>query len=167
MESTEEKAGTTRGFPTIYHQLFGLRRLMEKTLSYHNQDIRKINYDITDDRFKLPGAGVRMVRLRVEPYLKKETSEQAAKRLVSAGYGLATPGDLAAFLYDHPQEWDKWSWILAVSEESRWTYCGSAYVVCAYNYDGNRGFTHWALRDPVGLSESAPNGVLVIQGNMR
>lgn len=162
MENMHTSSRIKRGFPTAYDPAIGLLNLMRWTLDEPN--IRNINYDITEENFKLSKTGFRMVRPWVEPYLKKETSEQAARRLVTTGHMLANPGDLAGFLFHHPQEWAKWQWILAIDEYSRWRFYGSDYVVCAYNYGTIRGYSHWGLRDQVSSSDSDRNGVLVIAG---
>ncbi|KKS53981.1 MAG: hypothetical protein UV20_C0043G0003 [Candidatus Magasanikbacteria bacterium GW2011_GWA2_42_32] len=104
--------------PTSYDQSIGLVALIERAAGPSN--LKNINRDITQERFKLAGSCVRTVNLRVEPYLNFETSEQAALRLVAAGRTLANTGDLAGFLHDHPEEVEKWKWVLVISEDSRW-----------------------------------------------
>lgn len=91
---------------TTYDQSFGLRALIERAVGPDN--LGNINPDITPGRFPLVGTDVRMVNLRVEPYLDNETSEQAALRLTTAGHTLADTGDLAGFLHDHPEEMKRW-----------------------------------------------------------
>jgi len=165
VEEKEDKTLAERGFPVIYDQSMDLRRLMLRTLDKDN--IRNINYDITEDRFKVLGAGViRMVRMRVEPFLEEETSAQAAQRLLAAGHTLGNSKDLPSFLYDYPQEWAKWRWILAINEESRWRCYGSVFVMYAYSEGEKRGYNHCGFSDPVGCSEKNPNGVLVLTENV-
>lgn len=127
------------GFPVTYDQSLGLTALIERAVGPENVD--NINRDITPERFPLAGTGVRTVNLRVERYLDNETSEQAAARLVSAGHKLASTGDLAGFLNDHPGEVEKWGWVLAISEDSRWAGPdGGVCVPFAFVYGANRYF---------------------------
>lgn len=108
------------GFSVIYDQSLGLRKLIE--LAVGSANLGNINPNITPERFPLSGTGVRKGNFRVEPYLhlQGETPEQAAARLTKAGFTLGNTGDLASFLYDHPDEVAKWSWVSAISEDSRW-----------------------------------------------
>ncbi len=155
MENVETKEKLDYGLLTTYDQSIGLRKLMERALGEPN--IRNINWDITQGRFKFGMVGIRTVNLWVEPYLDDETSDQAARRLVATGHTLANPGDLASFLHDHPEEAAKWAWILALSEESRWVYFGSAFVIYAYVSGARRGFSHCDFRDRL----NSRDGVLV------
>ncbi|MDP3244487.1 MAG: hypothetical protein Q8M83_02390 [bacterium] len=106
-------------FPTTYDQSLGLRKLIEMAVGPDN--INNINPDITQKRFPLKGTDVRSVKLRVEPFLNGETSEQIVKRLAGTVPGFGNTGDLAGFLHDHPEEVEKWGWVVALSEDSRWT----------------------------------------------
>lgn len=115
------------GLPVTYDQSVGLKKLIE--LAVGSGNLGNINPDITPERFLLWGTGIRKVKARVEPYLDGETSEQAAKRLTAKGCVLGNTGDLAGFLHDHPEEVEKWNWVLAISEDSRWARPGVGYVV--------------------------------------
>lgn len=127
-----------------YDQSLGLIALIHRAIGSGNIG----NSHITSERFKLAGTGIRTLNLRVEPYLDNETSEEAAVRLVKAGHTLCNTGDLAAFLYDHPEEVAKWNgWVLAIGEDSRWTNPGGCvYVPCAGVFGANRGFSLNDLR---------------------
>ncbi len=157
MDNTEDKNKLNRGLLTTYNQSMDIRKLMK--LSLDEPNCRNINYDIDAERFKLPV----WVCPWIEPLLKEETCEKADLRLAGAGLAIANPFDLAGYLANHPQEWDKWEWILAIHKESGWNYCGNIYVVCAYNYGTNRGYTHWNFRDPVSSKDSDRHGVLVVE----
>lgn len=118
------------GLPTTYDQALGLAELIKRAVGPEN--LGNINSDITQERFSLKGTGVRQVNLRVEPFPSNETGEQAAKRLTTAGHTLANTGDLAGFLRNHPKEVEKWRWVVALSEDSRWTRPGGRICVpCA------------------------------------
>lgn len=106
------------GFTVAYDQSLGLMDLIKRALGPNN--VGNYNRDITPERFPLKGTDVRTVNFRVEPFLHGETGEQAAKRLVAVGHVLANTGDLAGFLFDHPKETEKWNWVAALSEDSRW-----------------------------------------------
>jgi|GEM_PF-5226718 len=124
------------GFSVTYDQSLGLRKLIERAVGPAN--LGNINSDITSERFKLAGTDVRKMNFRVEPYLSGETSEQAAVRLTAAGFVLGNTGDLAGFLHDHPKEVEKWWWVFAISEDSRWARSdGPVCVPCAH-VDGSR-----------------------------
>ena len=115
-----------------YDQSVGLVPLIERAVGRAN--LNNINRDITQKRFPLKGTSVRSVKCRVEAYLDGETSEQAAKRLTDAGHVLASTGDLAGYLHDYPEEVAKWSgWVLAISEDSRWSF-PDGFVVVPYAY---------------------------------
>lgn len=161
MESVPSDSMITRGCSIAYDPAIGLLRMMRRTLDESN--IRNINYDITEERFKLPETGFRMVRPWVEPFLKKETPQQATWRIIHGGLAPANPGDLAAFLFHHPQEWAKWEWIMVINEYSLWNYYGSAYAIYAYNYGLYRGYSHWGFKDPVSSTDLDRNGVLVVE----
>ena len=119
------------GFPVSYDQSLGLVSLIQRAVGERN--LRNIDRDITPQRFKLAGTGVRTVNLRVEPSLDGETPEQAAIRLRKVGHTLRNTGDLAGFLHDHPDEVEKWAWVLAISEDSRWSRSGgNVCVPCAF-----------------------------------
>jgi hypothetical protein len=154
-----DKSGS--GLLITYDQSMDIRELMK--LSLDEANIRNINRDISKENFdKLPSVGVRMVSLRVEPYLKIETSEQAVKRLVATGHTLANLKDLAGFMRAHSEEAAKWWWIFALSEDSRWTCYGSTMVVYA-NMQNFRGYTHWGFRDHVSSTDTDRNGILVVE----
>ncbi|MBI4135541.1 hypothetical protein HY477_02295 [Candidatus Uhrbacteria bacterium] len=122
-----------------YDQSIGLVALIHRAVGSGN--IRNVNTDITQDRFPLKSVGVRSVKCRVEAYLDGETSEQAAKRLTAAGHKLASTGDLAGFLHDHPDQVAQCAWVLAISEDSRWTYPDGRVSVPGACVDGaDRGF---------------------------
>lgn len=143
------------GLSVTYDQSLGLRALIECAVGPAN--LGNINRDITFDRFKLAGTGVRTVNLRVEPCLNNETGESAAMRLASAGHTLANTGDLAAFLRDHPDEVEKWALVLAISEYSRWDSDGWVCVPDAYVRGADRGFGLCDFRGQL----SSSDGVLV------
>lgn len=105
-------------FQITYDQSVGSMELIQRAVGPNN--IRYISPDITSKRFPLKGTDVRTVNVRVEPFLDGETGEQAAERLVAAGHVLANTGDLAGFLLFHPKEVEKWNWVVALSEDSRW-----------------------------------------------
>jgi len=109
----------TNGLLVTYDQSLGLRQLIESAVGEKN--IGNINGNITQERFPLKGVGARIVKCKVVPFLNGETGEEAAKRLTVAGYKFGNTGDLAGFLHDHPEEVEKWSWVVAISEDSRWT----------------------------------------------
>lgn len=117
-------------YKVSYDQSIGLMPLIERAVGERN--LGNINRDITRERFKLTGTGVRTVNLRVEPFLNGETGEDCAKRLVSAGHTLENIGELAGFLAEHPEEVEKCSWVLAIGENSRWSRPGEYVLVpCA------------------------------------
>jgi hypothetical protein len=151
-------AVATVGFAVSYNQSVGLASLIEHGLGDGNR--RNVNNDITQERFPLKGDGVRQINCSIEPYLDGETSEQAAVRLVAAGYTLGNTGDLAVFLRDHPKEVEKWALVLAISEDSRWAgpgghvYVPYALVVGTYRYFNLHGFRYQLGSD---------DGVLVIR----
>ncbi len=127
-----------------YDQSLGLVPLIERAVGERNLD--SIRRDITPERFKLAGTGVRSMKARVEAYLKGETREQAAKRLTDAGHILGNTGDLAGFLHDHPDEMEKWGWVDVISEESRWTSPdGCVLVPYAYVGGASRDFRDFGL----------------------
>ena len=139
---------TATRYLVIYNQSLGFKALIERAVGPRN--IGNINTDITPERFPLKGVGVRRVLCRVEAYLDGEPSEQAAKRLTGAGHILASTGDLAAFLHDNPEEVKKWAWVLAISEDSRWTDSdGFICVPCADVYGTYRCFDLYDLRYPL------------------
>lgn len=115
----DEMAKKAAGFPVTYDQSLGLAELIKCALGPNNVD--NFNRDITPERFSLKGTDVRTINVRVEPFLDGETGEQAAERLIAAGHVLANTGDLAGFLLIHPKEVEKWNWVVALSEDSRWT----------------------------------------------
>lgn len=130
--------------PISYDQSVGLVSLIERAVGKRN--LCNINRDIIPERFKLAGTGVRSVKCRVEAYLDDETSEQAAKRLTDAGHILGNTSDLAVFLHDHPAEVEKWNgWVIAISEESRWT-SPVGYVLVPYA-SVNGACRYFRLRD--------------------
>lgn len=144
------------GFPVSYDQSLGLKELIRIAVGKNN--LGNINPDITQERFKLAGTGVRKLNLKVVPYLDGETSEQAAVRLVADGHILANTGDLAGFLHDHPKEVEKWMWVLAISEDSRWTFSASDVRMPYARVDGaSRYFRLFVFRDQL----SSVCGVLV------
>ena len=132
--------------PVSYDQSMGLTALIERAVGPRNLD--SINHYIIPERFSLKGKGVWAVKCRVEAYLDGETSEEAAKRLTTAGHILGNTGDLAGFLHDHPDEVAKWQgWVLAISEDSRWA--DSDGVVCvpdASVYGTRRSFSLGGFR---------------------
>jgi broad specificity phosphatase PhoE len=114
-----------------YDQSLGLMNLIQRALGPDN--IGNYTSDITPERFPLKGTDVRTVQARVEPFLDGETGEQAAKRLVAAGHTLANTGDLAGYLASYPKEVEKWKWVFALSEDSRWAFpYGGVGVPCAF-----------------------------------
>jgi len=136
------------GLPVDYDQSLGLRKLIERAVGPAN--LGNINSDITAERFKLAGNDVRKMNFRVEPYLNGETSEQAAARLTGAGFTLGNTGDLAGFLHDHPEEVEKWWWVHAISEDSRWAFSdGVVYVPYARVNGAGRGFSLRGFRNPL------------------
>lgn len=144
------------GFPVTYDQSLGLRKLIEMAVGPAN--IGNINSDITPERFKLAGTGVRKMNFRVEPHLGGETSEQAAARLTAAGFTLGNTGDLAGFLHDYPTEVEKWWWVFAISADSRWASSGGVVCVPYASVDGARRFFFlFGFRYPLDSS----SGVLV------
>ena len=144
------------GHQVTYDQSIGIRKLIERAVGQAN--LGKINSDITPERFKLSGTGVRKMNFRVEPYLNGETSEQAAARLTAAGHTLGNTGDLAGFLHDHPQEMEKWWWVFAISKDSLWIYSGGVvYVPCADVDGSSRNFGLGVFR----LRRNSGNGFLV------
>lgn len=139
------KLAKPASLPTIYDQSLGLRELIERAVGKRN--LRNINADITKERFPLSGTVTRTVNLRVEPFLANETGEQAAKRLIAAGHILANTGDLAGFQHDHPKEVEKWNWVFAISEDSRWTNSDDSVLVPYGCVDGaHRSFVLGSFR---------------------
>jgi hypothetical protein len=127
-------------FSVTYDQSLGLTALIKRAVGEAN--VNNINSDITQERFPLQGKDVRTVNLRVEPRLDGETNEKAAKRLTAAGHILADTGDLAGFLHDHPEEVEKWSWVVALAKSARWTFPNGCVSVPYANVDGAyRGFS--------------------------
>lgn len=132
---------------TTYDQSVGLIALIARAVGPDNLD--NIKPDITK-HLKIAGTGIRTVDLRVAPYLDNETGEQIAERLTAAGHILANVGDLAGFLHDHPDQVKQWSWVYAISEDSRWTYSGGCVYAPAARVDGAcRHFNHEWLRTPL------------------
>lgn len=127
-----------KGLMTKYDQSVGLRKLLEKAVGNVEPRYMKLYIDdnITEEYFPLAKVGPRIVRLWVEPYLKDETSEQAAQRLVAGGYTLASLSALAGFAHDHADEVKRWVWIFALSEDSRWKHprTGSVLVPHTQSY---------------------------------
>ena len=134
-----------------YDRSVGLVALIHRAVGSGN--IRNVNTNITPEHFSLNGTGIRSVKCRVEAYLDGETSEEAARRFTAAGYSLGNTADLTGFLHDHPDQVAKWSWVLAISEDSRWA--GSDGGVCvpyASVCGANRRFCLYALRDRLNSS---------------
>lgn len=124
-------------FPTIIDNTLGLAILIQKAVGMNN--LRNINQNITSENFKI-GDGVRKVNLELAPFLDDETGEQAAKRLVSEGYVLEGIGELAQFLADNPKM-KKYTWVVALSEASRWAEPSGRVLVPYACVDGaDRGF---------------------------
>ena len=144
--------------PVSYDQSLGLVALIKRAVGERN--LGNINSNITPERFKLAGTGVRRVLCRVEPYLDNETSEQAAVRLTAAGHILGNTGDLAGFLHDHLEQVAKWpGWVLAISQDSRWTYPDGRVYVPYANVDGAyRSFNLYGFRGQL----NSDYGVLVV-----
>ena len=139
-----------------YDQSGGLMPLIKSAVGPNNE--RYINTDITQKRFPLMGTGVRTVKCRVEACLDGESSEKAATRLVAAGHILGNTGDLAGYLRAYPEEVEKWVWVLAISEDSRWSRPGGYVVVPYANVNGsNRNFDLYDFRDQL----NSRNGILV------
>ncbi|MEK7189866.1 MAG: hypothetical protein AAB666_02695, partial [Patescibacteria group bacterium] len=91
--------------------------------------------------------------------LNNEIGKQAAERLTVAGHILANAGDLAGFLHDHPKEVEKWNWVVALSEDSRWASPGGDVLVpYAYVRGADRDFDLGRFR----LRFSSDSGVLVL-----
>lgn len=140
-----------------YDQSVGLAKIIERAVGREN--LGNISPDITQERFLLKGTGVRKVLCRVEAYLDGEMGEQAAKRLLAAGHVLASTGDLAGFLHDHPEEVAEWGWVDAISEDSRWTCpVGPVLVPCAHVGGADRYFRLRDFRNQHG----SHGGVLVL-----
>lgn len=137
-----------------YDQSVGLESLIERAVGQGNPG--NINRDITQERFPLKGTGVRQVLCRAEACLDGEMSEQAAKRLADAGRILASTGDLAGFLHDHPEEVAKWQgWVLAISEDSWWTApSGRVCVPCACVRGAHRYFYLFDVRNQLDSKHS-------------
>jgi len=147
----------TNSFKVSYDQSIGLRKLVE--LAVGEQNVGNINSDITQERFSLARTGARKLNVRVEPYLNGETSEHAAIRLTAAGHVLANIWDLASFLREHLTEAEKWYWVVAISEDSRWTDSdGDVFVPCVYVARSYRSFGLRRLCGRLHLGD----GVLVI-----
>ena len=144
------------GLPVTYDQSMGIRKLAEKAVGPNN--LGNINSDITPERFPLKGTGARKVKARVVPYLDGETSEEIAVRLAGCAFG--NTGDLAGFLHDHPEEVEKWGWVLAISEDSRWAHPddGFVYVPRVVVSGAGRGFGLGGFRRQLG----SDYGVLVL-----
>ena len=147
------------GLQVTYDQSFGLRKLIELAVGPGN--IGNINSDITSERFKLSGIGVRKINFRIEPYLNGETSEQAAVRLTAAGFTLGNTGDLAGFLHDHPTEVEKWWWVFAISEDSRWAFSDGSVCVPYARVDGS--FRDFGLFDFRGRLDSNDGGLVACE----
>lgn len=96
----------TAGFPVAYDKSCGLMELVRHA------------FGPNPELFPFKGADVRMVNVRVEPILSGETCEQAVKRLNTAGHTLANPRDLIGFRMSHPEEVEKWRWVVAPFEEA-------------------------------------------------
>jgi hypothetical protein len=145
------------GLEIVYDQSIGLEALINRAVGESCLKYRDDN--ITQERFRLRGTGVRSVRCLVKAYLNSETGEQAARRLTAAGYTLANTGDLAVFFYHHTDEMKKWYSVEAISEDSR---CpdgsGTIYVPCARVYAECREFNLCKLLDQL----YAMHGVLVL-----
>ena len=140
-----------------YDQGIGLTALIKRGVGPKNLD--NINPDITPERFKLKGTGVRTVKGRIVPYTGEETREQAAKRIMAEGNILGNTGDLAGFLHDHPEEVEKWNWVDAISKDSRWTHPdGYVYVPYARVGGARRRFDLHCLDD----RPYSGDGVLVL-----
>lgn len=151
--------GVKPGFPTNYDPAIGLLKLMRRTLK--DSDKNNISKYITEENVKLPETSFQIVRPWVEPLLKKETCQQAWYRLVSAGLSMASPADLAGFLFHHPQEWEKWRLIMAIHEVSLWRHGRKAYAVGAYNKANKQyGYGQWNFRDWKSFADR--EGVLVL-----
>jgi len=144
------------GLLTTYDSSVGLRKLME--LAVGDRNLGNINLDIIQKRFPLR-EGIQKVNLEVVPRLNDESYEQTAERLKAAGHNnFPNTGDLAGYLREHPDEVEKWVWVAAVSEDSRWTNSnGDVYVPYARVHDANRrlGLVHF--RESRGLER----GILV------
>lgn len=112
-------ANVATSFLITYDQAIGLAKLIKRAVGKNNPHY--VDGDITEGRFPLRGTDVRTVHVRVEPLLLGETGELAAERLVASGHTLANIGDLAGFLHDHPEEMERWGWVVALSKDSRWT----------------------------------------------
>lgn len=147
-------------FCTVVDNRLGLMTLIEGAVGESN--LQNINRDITPERFPLTGIGIWTVNMWVEPFLDRESGEDCAKRLVSAGRTLENTGELAAFLKQHPGEVEKWSFVLAIGENSRFAMFSdsSKLVPCASARGVERGFGLQYFRE-----ESSPRvGVLVSGG---
>ena len=155
------RLGKPVGLPVIYDQSVGLMALVRSAVGEAN--LGNIDSDITPERFLLKGTGVRNIKVRVEPHLDGETSEQAAKRLTARGCVFGNTGDLAGFLHDHPEEVEKWGWVLAISEDSRWAHPGVGYVgvPCVDVRGADRYFVLVGFRSRLS-SDFVPLGVLVL-----
>lgn len=158
IEGRFDSAGEHLGFPVIYDQSVGLMELIRRALGPGN--VGHFPPEIDSEHFPFKGTGVRAVDVRVKRIFSGETGEQAAKRLVASGYTLANTGDLVGFLASHPNEVEKWAWVIALSEDSRWTSplgC-SARVPYALAHGAHRSFDIVDFR----CEFSSPCGVLVI-----
>lgn len=117
-------------FMITYDQSLGLMDLIRRAVGPDND--RNINGDITQERFPLKGTDIRTVWARVERFIGEETCEQVSERLIDTGHTLANTGDLAYFFGHYPWAVEKWNWVVAPSEDSRWVHSdGHIWAPCA------------------------------------
>lgn len=142
--ATTAPSSDARGHLVTIDQSMGLVPLIERGVGQDN--LGNFNRNITPERFSLTGMGVRKVRLWVEPCLSGETLEQAAERLAPT-HTLENAGELAGYLYEHPEEVAKWAWVFAIGEKSRWAGSGVVLVPSAFVSGADRDFSLFGFRD--------------------
>lgn len=144
------------GLVTVVNYATGLTQMIRNAVGPDN--LRNINSNITPERFKMTGEGVRNARFEVQRFRDGETPEGCAKRLVTEGFTLENTAELAAFLEQHPEEVEKFAWVFALGEASRWADSGgSVGVPCADVRGAHRHFGLRWFHDRYG----SRNGVLV------
>ncbi len=112
-----------RGLLTVFDQSFKFKRLVR--LAMGEKNLGNIDPNVFREPFPLVGKGVRMVNLRVEPFLKGETEEMVVARLLQARHVLESTGDLVGFLLNHPKEVEKWNWVFAAGRQKAWWHKAS------------------------------------------
>lgn len=141
---------------TVVNYAIGLTKMIQTAVGPDN--LRNINSSITPERFKMTGEGVRNARFEVQRFRDGETGKECAKRLVLEGFVLENTAELAAFLEQHPEEVEKYSWVLALGEASRWAGSGGGVRVPSARVSGaSRSFRLDWFRDQF----ATDGGVLV------